>query len=85
MSLRPSSSSPRICSGERYCGLPMTEPAIVSSVDCPVTLAMPKSVTLTRPWVSSRTLLGLMSRWTMPWRWANSSASAVSRTMRSTS
>ncbi len=70
MSLRPSRSSPRICSGERYCGLPITEPAMVSSVLCPAILAMPKSATFTRPARSIRMLLGLMSRWTIPRLWA---------------
>ena len=31
--------------------------------------AMPKSITLTSPRSVSITLAGLMSRWTMPFRW----------------
>ncbi len=39
--------------------------------------AMPKSVTLSRPSSVRIMLWGLMSRWTTPWRWANSSASSA--------
>ena len=38
---------------------------------------MPKSVTLSRPSSVSTMLWGLMSRWMIPWRWANSSASSA--------
>ena len=58
---------------------------MVSSVACPTTLAMPKSATFTWPSGSSSRFAGLMSRWTMPWRCAESSPSAVWRTMRSAS
>ncbi|CPU67901.1 Uncharacterised protein [Mycobacteroides abscessus] len=39
--------------------------------------ARPKSVTLSRPSVSSRTFSGLMSRCTSPARWAAASASST--------
>jgi hypothetical protein len=49
-------------------------------------LAIPKSVTMTRPRVpSSRMLSGLMSRWMTERAWAAPSASAVSFMMRRTS
>ena len=41
--------------------------------------AMPKSVTFTRPSPSTRTLCGLMSRWTIPWRCAKRSAERICR------
>jgi hypothetical protein len=41
--------------------------------------AMPKSVTLTRPSASTTTLCGLMSRWTIPFRWAKPSAARIWR------
>ena len=70
-SLRASTTSPRACSGERYCAVPMTVWADVMVL--PVSLmarAMPKSMTLTSPVRVSITFAGLMSRWTMPWRCA---------------
>ena len=39
--------------------------------------ASPKSATLTRPSEEMRTFSGLMSRWTMPARWAASSADST--------
>ena len=57
--------------------------------DCPPYLrtifARPKSATFTRPRRSSRMFSGLMSRWTMPWSWANWSASQICGTMASAS
>ncbi len=70
MSLRLSTVSPRACSGERYCAVPIT--AEVAVMVCPASAsarAMPKSITLTSPPRVSMTLAGLMSRCTMPWRW----------------
>ena len=62
-------------------GVPMATPAPVSvapEVD-ESALAMPKSVTITRPrGPSSRMLSGLMSRWMIESAWAALSASADS-------
>ena len=63
-------------------GVPMATPAPVSVAPEPPesALAMPKSVTITRPRdPSSRMLSGLMSRWMMESAWAALSASADSR------
>ena len=80
MSLRPSSSAaPSACSGDMYAGVPITTPAEVRCTSRPeaVSLAMPKSTTLTRsrcPFSSTRkTLSGLMSRW-MILRWCAASS-----------
>ena len=40
---------------------------------------MPKSVTFRRPSVSTSTLCGLMSRWTIPFRCANRTAPRIWR------
>ncbi len=40
--------------------------------ESPMARAMPKSITLTWPLRVSMTFAGLMSRWTMPLRWAYS-------------
>ncbi len=63
-----STGAPRACSGERYCAVPMIEPASVIWLE--PARAMPKSATLTRPSWSTSTLCGLMSRWTIPFRCA---------------
>ena len=68
---------PRACSGDRYCAVPMIEPASV--IWLAPARAMPKSVTFTRPSASHMTLCGLMSRWTMPFRCATFSAPRMSR------
>ena len=47
-------------------------------------LARPKSVTQTTPWTSSSRFDGLMSRWSMPCRWAYSRASATWSPIRAT-
>ena len=39
--------------------------------------AIPKSMTLTSPWVVIMTFAGLMSRWTIPFRWLYSSADST--------
>jgi len=44
--------------------------------------AIPKSVTFTPPSSVMRTLPGLMSRWTTPWRWAEASAPRPARRSR---
>ena len=63
-------SSPRACSGDRYCAVPITAAVWVTEVEVSSTArAMPKSMTLTSPDGVSITLAGLMSRWTMPIRW----------------
>ncbi len=67
---RWSTALPSACSGERYCGVPMTMPVWVIVLAAPVSArAMPKSITLTAPPVVMITLAGLMSRCTMPCRW----------------
>ena len=69
MSLRASTCSPRACSGERYCAVPITaEVCVIVEAPSDIARAMPKSMTLTSPLRLSMTLAGLMSRWTMP-RW----------------
>ena len=71
MSLRESTVSPRACSGDRYCAVPITAAVCVIVADVSATArAMPKSITLTVPPGVSMTLAGLMSRWTMPARCA---------------
>ena len=69
-------------------GVPMATPAPVRVAPEPPesALAMPKSVTITRPREpSSRMLSGLMSRWMIEKPWAALSASADSVMMRRTS
>ena len=78
-SLRASTVSPRACSGDRYCAVPMTAAVWVIVADEPVIArAIPKSMTLTTPSRVSITLPGLMSRWMIPARWLNSSAAHTS-------
>ncbi len=72
MSLRASSSgSPDACSGLMYVGVPIVVPVWVSdpATAAVTALAMPKSVTIGSPSLSI-TFSGLMSRWTIFWRWA---------------
>ena len=83
----PSTSSPRACSGDMYCGVPMSMPltvcpgiavADVTSASAGLARrAMPKSSNLTSPSCRIITLSGLRSRWTMPARWASASADAT--------
>ena len=69
MSERASTVSPRACSGERYCAVPMTAAVwVMVELVSATARAMPKSITLTMPVEVSMTLAGLMSRWTMPAR-----------------
>ena len=69
MSLRVSTVSPRACSGERYCAVPITAAVWVMVDDVSATArAIPKSITFTVPSMVSITLAGLMSRWMMPAR-----------------
>ncbi len=50
--------------------MPMTaEVAVTVALASAMARAMPKSITLTAPSSPIMTLAGLMSRWTMPWRW----------------
>ncbi|OLC45254.1 MAG: hypothetical protein AUH68_04705 [Gemmatimonadetes bacterium 13_1_40CM_4_69_5] len=70
------------------CGVPIATPVAVSvpPVAEDSALAMPKSVTTTRPRLPSRRMLsGLTSRWMIPSAWAALRASAVSDRMRRTS
>ncbi len=63
------------------CGVPIATPTPVSVApdEDESALAIPKSVTITRPRVPSRMMLsGLMSRWMIERPWAAESASAVS-------
>ena len=69
-------------------GVPIATPAPVSVAPelAESALAMPKSVTMTRPRGPSRRMLsGLMSRWMIETAWAALNASAVSAMMRRTS
>ena len=68
---------PRACSGERYCAVPMIEPASVIC-DAPAR-AIPKSATFRRSSCPIRMLCGLMSRWTIPFLCANRSAARIWR------
>ena len=68
MSLRGVTWPVCACSGAMYSGVPSTEPVAVFTP--PADLAMPKSISLILPSFVSMTLAGLMSRWTMPRRWA---------------
>ena len=67
---------PWACSGERYCGVPITSPVLVSPTPS-AARAMPKSVTLIcRSGVTIR-LAGFTSRCTMPLACAAPSPSAA--------
>ena len=57
--------------------MPMIEPASV--IWLAPARAMPKSVTFRRPSVSTSTLCGLMSRWTIPFLWAKRTAPRICR------
>ena len=67
-------SSPRACSGAMNSGVPTTAPVAVSPPVASRIVATPKSVRNGRPASSNSTLAGLMSRWTIPWRWASARA-----------
>ena len=70
MSLRASTVSPRACSGERYCAVPITAAVwVIVALVSATARAMPKSITLTPPLWPSITFAGLMSRWMMPALW----------------
>ena len=64
-----------ICSGGMYEGVPRVMPSRVrpSSLSSRE-VAMPKSTSLTSPWLDRRMLPGLMSRWITPLSWAYSRA-----------
>ena len=65
MSLLNAAGSPSHCSGAMYGSVPIRVPVALSLV--PVTaLAIPKSMTLTRPVPQINMFAGLMSRWTTP-------------------
>ena len=69
-SLRASTRSPRACSGDRYCAVPITWAVWVIVAWASLTArAMPKSITLTSADRVSITFPGLMSRCTIPFRW----------------
>ena len=65
---------PSACSGERYCGVPITAPVRVMPTPS-AARAIPKSVTFTLPCGVTIRLAGLTSRCTIPARWAAPSAS----------
>ena len=77
MSARPSSLRPRTCSGERYLAVPIITLSLVRSSSPSRPLAMPKSVSRTRPSGVTRMLPGFTSRWTNPAWCAASSAAAT--------
>lgn len=91
MSVRASASFPSSCSGAMYGTVPRTTPSSVmlprDSVGSDVSIdeeaagsarfARPKSRSFTPDFVSM-TLAGFKSRWTIPFRWATSSADAIS-------
>ncbi len=60
------SSPPAACSGAMYDGVPTARPVPVSRSLLASMYATPKSANTSRPSSSSRTLLGLISRWMMP-------------------
>ena len=64
MSLRPSSGSPRTCSGLMYPNFPLRMPACVLVILL-AALAMPKSINFTSPSYERMMFCGLTSRWTM--------------------
>ena len=61
--------SPRHCSGDMYAAVPIVLLAPVRAVTS-VSLAMPKSVSLSTPWRLTMRFDGFKSRWTMPLSWA---------------
>ena len=93
-SVLPSTRCPRTCSGAMYAGVPANTLALIdarrtaSVMSCPagsassVRRAMPKSSTFTTPSARTMTFSGFTSRWTMPARWAASSARAMSTSQR---
>ena len=85
MSLRPSSGSPRACSGEKKVGVPSTTWRLVAVGEPATARAMPKSVTTARPSRANSTFSGFTSRCTMPCRCANASPRATSAPTRATS
>ena len=75
---RASTVSPRACSGDRYCAVPMTAcVCVMVAAESATARAMPKSMTLTAPVGVSMTFAGLMSRCTMPAWWEYSSAEST--------
>ena len=82
MSERWSILSPRHCSGLMYSGVPMIWPVLVSPPppvlrSAPPILAMPKSISRTRPLLSRMMFEVLRSRWMMPTSWIACRPSAV--------
>jgi hypothetical protein len=72
---RASTRSPRACSGDRYCAVPITcAVCVIVAWASLIARAMPKSITLMSPLRVTMTLPGLMSRCTMPAWWLYSSA-----------
>ena len=65
MSLAAVAALPSACSGERYCGVPMTWPVWVSAT-ASAARAIPKSVIFTVPSGVTSRLAGFTSRCTMP-------------------
>ena len=73
-SVRASTLAPITCSGDMYFSVPTIEPWVRVASPTSVMRATPKSPSLTRPFGSSITFAGLMSRWMMPCSWAKLSA-----------
>ena len=67
------------CSGDRYFAVPIITLSLVRSSPPSRPLAMPKSVSSTRPSGVTRMLPGFTSRCTKPARWAASSAAGDAR------
>ena len=67
--------SPRACSGERYCAVPITAAVWVTLLPLSDSArAMPKSITLTALVLLIMMLAGFTSRWMMPCWWEKFSA-----------
>ena len=73
-SVRASTLAPITCSGDMYFSVPTIDPWVRVASPPSVMRATPKSPSLTRPFGSSITFAGLMSRWMMPCSWAKLSA-----------
>ena len=91
MSDRASGSRPSSCSGDMYRNVPRRVPCLVSGLSpvggppggeadgglAALSFAIPKSSSFV-PDLVIMTLAGLRSRWTIPFRWAQSRACAIS-------
>ena len=79
---RASTRSPRACSGDRYWAVPITcAVCVIVAWASLIARAMPKSMTLTSPFLVTITFPGLMSRWTIPAWWLYSRARRTPETI----